>query len=68
MKRSAFDLHHSDAMWIGAIKVYLQTKDGTFVATKASVQAAIERNGNRLKVFGPSRPIREFVNWPLQHR
>jgi hypothetical protein len=55
-------------MWIGTIKVFLQTKDGRFVATQTSVQPAIERNGNRLKVFGAPRPLREYLNWPLQHR
>jgi hypothetical protein len=55
-------------MWISTIKVFLQTKDGRFVATETRVQSAIARNGNRVRVLrdpGPSdRRVREFINWP----
>jgi len=54
-------------MWIGTIKVFLQTKDGRFVATEARVQAAIARNGNQVKVFRDARKCdrtMQLINWP----
>jgi hypothetical protein len=53
MKRSA-GLIHQSVMWIGAIRV-IQTKHGSYAATHASVQAAIGRKGNQLRVFRDAR-------------
>jgi hypothetical protein len=38
-------------MWIGAIRVLVQTKDARFVATESRVRAAILRNGNSLRIL-----------------
>jgi hypothetical protein len=58
-------------MWVGAIRVLVQTKDARYVASESRVQAAILRNGNRLRILKdhPGRndlepgAIRTYCDW-----